>query len=151
MPKERIYIETSIISYLTARGSRSLIAAAHQQITREWWDDQRKNYDICASILVRDECAAGDGDAASKRLEMLSEIKLLDITEQAEEIALELIASKIIPTKAADDAAHIAIATVHGMDYLLTWNCKHIANPHILSRIEMFPKSYKYISHNCYS
>ena len=128
--KRRIYIETSVISYLTARPSKTILGAAHQQITLAWWES-RNQYELLVSESVLRECGAGDHDAAKKRLAVLSDVPLLLITEQALNIAEALVRQGIIPPKAAEDALHIAVATVHGVDYLLTWNCRHIANPEI--------------------
>ena len=128
--KRKVYIETSVISYLTARPSKTILGAAHQQITFAWWET-RSQYDLVVSELVLRECGAGDLDAAKKRLTVLNDVPLILITEQVLEIANSLITKGIIPAKAAEDALHIAIATVNGVDYLLTWNCRHIANPEI--------------------
>jgi predicted nucleic acid-binding protein len=128
--KRKVYIETSVISYLTARPSTTIIGAAHQQITVAWWET-RNQYDLLVSESVLRECAAGDPDAAKKRLAALTNIPLLLINEATLNIAEALVQKGIVPAKAAEDALHIAIATVHGVDYLLTWNCRHIANPEI--------------------
>ena len=133
----RIYIETSIISYLTSRLSRNLVGAARQQLTQAWWDT-RLNYDLYISELVSCEWAAGDPDAAKKRLDAIDGLTLLRMTTEAIDISKALVAHNIIPVKAAEDALHIAIATVHAMDFLLTWNCKHIANPEIQKRIAAY-------------
>jgi len=124
----KVYIETTVVSYLTARPSRDLIIAAHQQLTQEWWENRRANFDLYASQLVIQESGAGDAVMAQKRLEMLNEIPLLDVNQDAVSLARALVEKGPIPEKAAVDGLHIAVATVHGMDYLLTWNCKHIAN-----------------------
>lgn len=128
--KRKIYIETSVISYLTARPSKTILGSAHQQITLAWWET-RNQYELLVSESVLRECGAGDPDAAQKRLAVLKDVPLLIITEQALDIAESLVSRGIIPAKAAEDALHIAVATVNGVDYLLTWNCKHIANPEI--------------------
>ncbi|MDP2903280.1 MAG: type II toxin-antitoxin system VapC family toxin [Methylovulum sp.] len=132
-----VYIETSIISYLTSRTSRSLIGAARQQLTQAWWD-VRLNYDLYISEVVSRECAAGDLDAAKKRLDAIEGLGLLRVSAEAIEISKALVARNIVPAKAAEDALHISIATVHAMDFLLTWNCKHIANPEIQKRIALY-------------
>ena len=133
MPK--LYLETSVISYLTARPSRDLILAAHQQITRDWWDFKRKNFQIFVSQLVIQEAGAGDSEAAQKRLQALENIPLLDLTQEVLALAKALLDDGILPTRAKEDALHLAAAAVHKMDFLLTWNCRHIANPDILRRI----------------
>lgn len=132
--KRRVYIETSVISYLTARPSKSIIGAAHQQITSEWWD-KRNNYELFVSELVLRERAAGDSNAAQRRLEIVQGIPLLIATEESYQLADTLLKKGIIPAKAAEDSLHIAIATIHSVDYLLTWNCKHIANPELQRKI----------------
>ena len=125
------------VSYLTSKPSKTIIGAAHQQITTAWWS-KRQNYDLCISESVLTECAAGDPIAAEKRLEIVNNIPLLLITEQSLQLAESLLEHKIIPKKAAEDALHISIATVHNVDYLLTWNCKHIANPEIQRNISSY-------------
>ncbi len=123
------------MSYLTAWSSRDLVLAAHQQITREWWTT-RGSYDLFVSQFVIDEAGAGDQEAAANRLAALSEAMLLEVTEDAISLGERLITGGGLPTKARVDALHIAVAAVHGMDYLLTWNCKHIANATMRDRIE---------------
>jgi predicted nucleic acid-binding protein len=125
--KPKIYLETTIISYLTARPSRDLILAAHQELTNEWWENRRKHFDLFVSQLVIQEAKSGDKNAAQKRVGILETIPLLELNENAVSLARVLI-EKAIPKKAVEDALHIALAAIHGMDYLLTWNCKHIAN-----------------------
>jgi hypothetical protein len=126
--KPKVYIETTIVSYLTARSSRDLIIAAHQQLTQEWWDNRRESFDLYISQVVIQESSAGDILMAQKRLEALETFPLLDLRLEAVALARALVEKGPIPDKAKMDALHIAVATVHGMDYLLTWNCKHIAN-----------------------
>jgi len=128
--KRKIYVETSVISYLTARPSKTIIGAAHQQLTLAWWE-KREQYELMVSEVVLRECGAGDSESAVKRLEVIRDLPLLLITEQAIKIAEALIKQKIVPLKAIEDALHIAIATAHSVDYLVTWNCRHIANPEI--------------------
>ncbi|HEY9139810.1 MAG TPA: type II toxin-antitoxin system VapC family toxin [Bryobacteraceae bacterium] len=126
--KPRLYLETTIPSYLTSRPSRDLIIAGHQQVTRDWWEKRQGDFQIYISQLVLDEAGAGDPAAGRERLTVLQSLPLLDITIEVAELAAALLASGRIPRKAATDAAHIAIAAVHGMDFLVTWNCVHIAN-----------------------
>lgn len=130
-----IYLETSIISYLTARPSRDLIVAANQAMTQEWWHGQRDRFAVYVSQLVIEEAKAGDEQAAQKRLTLLASIPLLDITDAGRMLTQQFLEAGFLPDKAARDAAHIAIATIHGMDYLLTWNCRHIANAAIRNDI----------------
>jgi hypothetical protein len=131
-----VYVETSIVSYLASRASRDLITAAHQQVTQEWWRDRRPHFETFVSQLVLDEAAAGDREAASRRLELLRDLPLLEITPEIADLAAALIAHVPLPRHAGADAAHIATAALHGMDFLLTWNCTHIANAELRPRIE---------------
>lgn len=126
--KKKVYIETSIVSYLTGRPSRNLIVAAWQSLTTEWWERRRNEFELYTSELVIEEARRGDREAAKKRLKALEGIPLLKLTDSAAELAQKLIAEGALPSKATDDAVHIALATVHGIDYLLTWNCRHIDN-----------------------
>ncbi len=126
--KASIYVETTIVSYLTAKPSRDLIIAAHQQITQEWWEARRRSFDLFISELVIREAGAGDAGAAKKRLDALKKIALLELNEETLHLAGNLVQQGPIPERSKEDALHIAVATVHGMDYLLTWNCRHIAN-----------------------
>lgn len=135
MMKPRVYIETTIPSYLTAWPSRDLIRSAHQQLTREWWA-QRTEYELFVSELVLDECRAGDPIAAADRVAVLVDLPLLEQTEKATALASVLIRQIPLPQKAEVDAFHIALAAVHGMQYLLTWNCAHIANAALRKKIE---------------
>ncbi len=126
--KRKVYIETSVNSYLTARPSKTILGAAHQQLTLSWWE-RRFEYDLLVSQSVWQECAAGDPDAARRRLAALEGLDVLATTEEMIGLAEELITQLIIPEKAIEDSLHIAIATLHHVDFLLTWNCRHIANP----------------------
>ncbi|HEV7925821.1 MAG TPA: DNA-binding protein [Verrucomicrobiae bacterium] len=124
----RVFVETTIPSYITARPSREWLLAAHQKLTREWWNYHRHIHELYTSQLVVDEAACGDPRFAARRLNLLAEAALLGATEAAENFTEDIIHSRILPAEAAGDAAHIAIATAHKMDILLTWNCRHIAN-----------------------
>jgi hypothetical protein len=134
--KPTVYIETSVISYLAARPSRDIIIAANQQITQEWWQDRRLKFEVYISQLVLQEIGAGDANAVAKRQQAVTDCTLLDIAPEAVDLAEKLIEQNAIPRQAAEDALHIAIATVSGMDYLLTWNFKHIANAAIRANVE---------------
>ena len=123
-----VYIETSIASYLTARPSRDVWAAAWQQITSQWWEDVRPDYDLFASELVIVEVSADNPEAAARRLEALQGIPELSIDEEVKELADQLISKSGFPPGAEADALHVAVATVHRIDYLLTWNFRHIDN-----------------------
>jgi len=135
MANPKLYIETSVVSYLTAQGSRDLVLAAHQEVTRTWWAS-RDGYDLYVSQFVLDEAAAGDSEAADRRLEVLREMPLLNASTEVLALAGRLLAERGMPAKARIDALHVATAAVHGMDYLLSWNCKHIANATLRTRIE---------------
>jgi len=131
-----VYVETSIIGYLRSRSREDVISQARQELTRIWWDARREQYEIAVSQLVLDEAGAGAEEAAVERLELLDGIPLLDATDpRIDPIADALLAAHLLPDKARSDAEHVAIATVHGVDYLLTWNCKHIANAETLPRV----------------
>ncbi len=133
--KPRVYVETTVPSYLTAWPSRDLVRAAHQQVTREWWAGRAK-FELYSSRLVVRECQAGDARAAADRLAALASVPLLEQTQEAAALAEDLLAGVPLPERAASDAVHIAIAAVHGVDFLLTWNCTHIANATLRPRIE---------------
>lgn len=126
--KKQVYVETSVVSYLTARQSRDLVRAARQEVTLEWWDRRRKEFDLYISALVLQEAGQGDREAARKRLEALDGLPLLKLTDEAVVLAEALLKEGPLPAKAADDAIHLALATVSEMDFLLTWNCRHLAN-----------------------
>ncbi len=134
--KARLYLETTVPSYLTARPSRDLIQAGHQQTTRDWWEKRRNHFEIFISSLVIDEASAGDPVAAARRLDALSDFPLLDLTDDAVMLGNALIASLALPAKATTDAGHIALAAVHGMHFLVTWNCAHIANAEMATLIQ---------------
>jgi len=129
MTKPTVYIETSIISFLTSRPTRDLSILWYQQTTREWWEKCRNDFHLHVSDVVYNEISLGDSFASALRLEAVQEIELLRTTPEAEKLAQKLLESHSLPAKASTDALHIALAAYHGMDFLLTWNCKHIANP----------------------
>src|SRR5687768_8529389 len=124
---ERVYIETTVVSYLTARPSRDVVIAGHQQVTHEWWNTRRGQYELCVSQLVLDEVAAGDAEAAAERLTVLRPLLVLETTEAALALAKALVQAGALPTKAAGDALHIAISATKSVPFLLTWNCRHLA------------------------
>jgi len=134
--KRKVYLETTIISYLTARPSRDLVVSAHQELTLEWWGCHRPRFDLYISELVLREAAGGDETAAAKRLEELKSIEVLTLDDNARRLAREFVTRRLIPEKAIEDALHIAVATAQGMDFLLTWNCRHIANAEVAERLE---------------
>jgi hypothetical protein len=142
--KPKVYLETTIVSYLTAWPSRDLIMAANQATTIEWWMNRRNAFELFVSQAVIKESKSGDRDAAERRWEVLRQFPLLDITEEVEMLAGDLIAKVPLPSKAQADALHIAVTAVNGMDYLLTWNCTHIANATLRSQIEAVCRSAGY-------
>jgi hypothetical protein len=133
---KRIYVETTISGYLTARPSRDIVQAARQQLTREWWNSKRHSYDLCISQIVLDEAAAGNEDAAQRRMAVLADLPLLDLSLDVDELAEKIMASGLLPERASRDAVHIAVACVHNVDFLLTWNCRHIANANIIKDLQ---------------
>ncbi len=133
---ERVYIETTFVSYLTARPSRDLIVAGHQQITHDWWDSCRANYELCISQLVIQEAGVGDPQFAQERLQVLATMTVLEIKEEAVQLAEAFVHAGTLPAKAGNDGLHIAIAAIHRIPYLLTWNCRHMANATIRSQLE---------------
>lgn len=136
MGKPRVYLETTVISYAAAFASRDLVVMAHQQITREWMSEQLESYDVFVSQLVITEAAGGNEDAAKRRLAVIKDIEVLALTNEAQNLTQALLDQRVVPKQALEDALHIALATVHGMDYLLTWNCRHIANASMRIKIE---------------
>ena len=134
--KPKVYIETTIISYLASKPSHDLITAAHQQITHDWWETRLADFEVYISQFVLDEAGAGDADAAARRLALFGAFPLLDATPEALELARALVEHGAIPPRKATDAAHIAVATVHHMRFLMTWNCTHLANAEILVQIQ---------------
>ena len=125
---DRVYVETSVISYLTSRPSRDIVVAGHQQVTREWWETHAERFEVVASQLVLQEAGTGDPEAAHRRLEILDQVEMLPTTHEAEALAITLVQENVLPAAAADDALHLAIAVTNGVEYLLTWNCRHLAN-----------------------
>lgn len=133
--KARLYIETTVVSYLVARPGRDTVVAAHQRLTRDWWRLRRKRFALYCSQLVVREAAAGDRSAAQRRMAIIRDLPLLEINDLATRVARALLDERAIPRKATEDALHIALAAAHGMEYLLTWNCKHIANAEIRAAV----------------
>lgn len=126
--KKRVYLETTIVSYLTSRPSRDLVTAAHQQVTREWWEDRRHAFELYVSQYVIKEAGEGDSVVAERRRHFLDDLPLLETTAATVDLAESLIRAHALPRRAAVDALHLAIASVCEMDILLTWNCRHLAN-----------------------
>ena len=143
--RRKIYIETSIVSYLTSQPSRDIVTAARQQITREWWQKKRGSFDLYISEFVLGEAGSGDPQVAALRLAALGGIPEIALTERAASLAENLVAKGPLPQKAALDALHVAAAVSGGMDYLLTWNFKHLANAAIRSTIEKICRLHGYV------
>jgi hypothetical protein len=133
--RPKLYLETTIPSILTSRPSGDLLKARIQQTTRAWWDIQRSRYDIWISRLVLHEANKGDPDAAKQRSEVLAPFALLRDNERTDALAAQLLTECGLPARAEADATHIAIAAVHSIDFLLTWNCTHLANAALLPKI----------------
>ncbi len=142
---ESVYIETSIFGHLTARPTDNLIVAANVKITQDWWEDYRFIFALYASELVEDEASKGDSVIAIQRLNLLQSLMFLELTEEAFELAQAFLNQSNLPDKAANDALHMALATVYGLDYLLTWNCKHMANAQIQRKLTQISSDLGYI------
>lgn len=132
-----VYLETSVVSYFANRDSRDVIVLAQQQITRDWWRNAARQFDLFVSDLVMAEISQGDPDAATSRIAAVAPIPILGVDAGAEALAARLLQVAALPQKAEDDALHIAIAAVNGMEFLLTWNCTHIANARTREIINM--------------
>ena len=142
----RIFLESTIPSYVVARPARDLLQAARQQLTRDWWDLRRSRHDLFTGQLVLDEISFGEPEMAKRRLELMTNITLLQATDQARELTRNIMDSRLLPAKADGDGAHIALATVHKMDILLTWNCRHIANAFNLGHLCRLIESCGYVA-----
>jgi hypothetical protein len=123
-----VYLETSIFGYLTGRRSRDLLASARQQITELWWHEHRDRFELFVSPVVETEASKGDPDAADRRLSAMMGIPQLAVNAEVERLAEQLVRDGAVPEVATEDAVHVAVAAVHRIDYLLTWNCRHIDN-----------------------
>ena len=128
MENKSVYIETSVVSYLTARPTADLLAAAWQKITVDWWDIRRGRFDLYTSDITIEEAGRGNPEAGALRLRALSGIPILPTTEAAVGLSKALLQGRALPAKALNDALHIAVSAVHGIDYLLTWNYRHLDN-----------------------
>jgi hypothetical protein len=142
--KQRLYIETTIISYLTARTSRNPIVAGRQALTREWWEHRRRAFDLVVSELVFEEATAGDREAAKHRMDYISDIESLYISDEAVMLAEALVSQGPIPSEYGEDALHIALCAVNGIDFLIIWNCRHLANAFHRHQIEAVVESRGY-------
>jgi len=128
LKKKRVYLETSVISYLTARPSRDVVLAFQQAATKLWWQEHRPLFDVFVSELVDDEIEQGDANAVRRRQESVIMLERKPVTSEAIALADRLLHAHALPRNAKGDAMHVALAAVHEMDILLTWNCRHIAN-----------------------
>jgi hypothetical protein len=142
--KPSVYIETTIPSYLTAWRSPELVMAANQESTRKWWEECRPKFELFISAFVLYEASAGDPEAAKRRLEIIAGLSELDVNEEVEALARQLLGHAAVPHKAKIDALHSSVAAVHGVDYLLTWNCRHIANAVLRPKIEAVCRAMSY-------
>ena len=131
----KTYLETSVISYLIARPSRDPVTAVHQQLTRRWWETRRHEFDLYVSNEVINEIGRGNQEAARQRLELVAGLPVLDPDPRSEALTIEILRTSVLPPTAAADAAHIAVAVIYAMDFLVTWNCRHIANGFVQRRI----------------
>jgi predicted nucleic acid-binding protein len=130
------YIETSVVSYLVARrNQRDLIVAAHQELTHEWWESRRHEFTLFSSAIVIEEALRGDEVFARARMALIDEMHLANVTPAARELAARLLLEAGLPAKANADALHIAVCAANGIDYLLTWNCTHLANAVMMPRV----------------
>lgn len=133
---DSVYIETTIVGHIAGRIHPNPFVAARQQVTRDWWRAEAPGYEVFISQVVLEECSEGDPSAAAERLEVVKDLDLLEASDEVDDLADTLISGKAVPASEPRDAFHIAIAAVSGVDYLLTWNCKHIANATLRGRIE---------------
>ena len=140
----RLYLETSVVSYLASEPSGNEIVAAHQLVTQSWWTDKRHEFEIFVSQKVIDEISRGDPQRAKKRLDIVEGLPVLRSTPDVRELMRRLVGPGVLPKKAAADALHLSIAVVNGIDFLVTWNCKHLANAHLRRKIEEACRSLGY-------
>jgi hypothetical protein len=143
--RPRLYLETTIPSYLTARTSRDLTTARLQRITARWWNSWRTQFDIYVSDTVLKEASAGDPEAAQRRVTVLESFPTLESNDDSRALSLRIIERTKLPVRASVDAEHVALAAMHGMDILLTWNCAHLVNPQVAPTIEMVCRSEGYV------
>ena len=137
----RVYIASTIPSYVVARPARDLLQAARQQITRDWWETERRRFELFTFQIVLDEIGRGEPAMAQQRLALLAEVELLEPTPESESLTDTILRAKVLPSGAGPDAAHIALATTHRIDILLTWNLRHIANVFIETRLRSMARS----------
>jgi predicted nucleic acid-binding protein len=144
--KPTVYIETTIVGHLTSRLPTDIVVASQMLETRRWWGESRDQFESFISQTVLVEVGRGDPVAAAERLEAIKALPLIPITDSANELAAALIAQHALPPKARVDALHLATAATNGLQYLLTWNCRHLANAVMRAKIEQACKSMGFIS-----
>lgn len=127
LPKPTLYLESTIPSYYAARPSKDLVILTHQHLTREWWDTRLDRYEVFVSEIVHDEILRGDSGAARRRAQVIESFSTLDVSDEAERLAQAYLSELLLPQNALADALHLAVASINEVDYLLTWNCRHIA------------------------
>jgi len=142
---ESVYVESPVISYLVARTSRDVVITARQTITGKWWTERRAEFDLYISALVLQELGRGDSEAAKRRLKAVGEIPLLATSPESQSLAEELVAQGAIPANSEEDALHIGLAAAAGIDFLLTWNFKHIYNAHTKVAITSVVESHGFV------
>lgn len=141
--KESVYLETSVVSYYTSRPSRDVIVLAHQEITRQWWSKAVQRFDIFVSEVVLEEAGMGDKDASKQRLKEIRKFFSLELNKQVEAMAKIYYEKLEIPEKSLRDAAHLAVASIHKIDYLVTWNCTHLANGSVIKKLLKINDNFK--------
>lgn len=146
MDRKTVYIETSVVSYLTAQPTGDLLTAAWQKMTVDWWDTQRARFDLVTSKVTLDEASRGDARASARRLAAFSDIPVLPIVNAVNDLADKLVQGGALPAKSVNDALHVAVCGVHGVDYLLTWNCRHLDNAEAKPVIRRICTRYGYTS-----
>jgi len=146
---QSVYIETSVISYLTAKANRDVVTIARQALTQDWWQTEKPNFQAYISVVVLDEASKGDHAAAEKRLHAVADLPVLDVTQDTETLAQQLIAQKLLPANSLEDAFHIAIAATHNIEHLVTWNFKHINNTQMRNQIYHAVETAGYRSQCC--
>ena len=130
-----VYLETTIPSYLAAHPSRDLIMAAHQQITHDWWLNAKDRFDLYISDAVLNEIRGGDHDAAARRLAIVNGLPVLQLSDDVRNLVHEYDQRLGLVGRARADLPHFAFAVAYQMDYLVTWNCRHIANGEVIRRL----------------
>src|SRR3990167_8685934 len=139
-----LYLETTIPSYLVAKSTRDVIVLAHQQLTREWWNDHRHLYEMFISQVVLDEIKRGESEMTEKRVEVLQGIPILEMNDEVERLAKRYFESLHFSAKAIRDAFHLAFAVIYEIDFMATWNCTHLANANTIFRLSRLNKEWGY-------